>query len=194
MSVISKLKFDYLLIDDKYYGGNQEWYDKFFQKKAGCGPTTASSITMYENKKAYSKNEFIDLMNIMWNYLTPGMMGLNKVEYFEEGYKKFISDYNLKLNNFNKLLISKLKPSINELFDFLNEAIKNDHPIAFLNLDNGEEKVLDSWHWVTIVGIEYNREESILYATIADEGLLKTINLSLWLNTTKGEGGFIYFF
>ena len=187
-----KLNYDYLLIDKKYYGGNQEWYKNIFHKKAGCGPTNASTITMYESKKSYSKEEFVKLMDTMWNYITPGMMGLNKIEYFDEGYNKYIKDNNLNFKETKILKISKEKPSLNEVFDFLNDAIKLDHPVAFLNLDNGKEERLDSWHWVTIVGIEYNKEDELL-ATIADEGLLKTIDLGLWLSSTTKEGGFIYF-
>lgn len=189
-----KLNYDYLLIDKKYYGGNQEWFSSIFQRKAGCGPVSASNVIMYESKKHYSKEEFIKLMEDMWNYITPGMMGLNKVEYYNDGFSKYIKDNNIKLKESNILKIAKNKeerPSIKELFEFINKAIELDHPVAFLNLDNGKEKVLDSWHWVTIVGIEYKDEE--LIADIVDEGLLKTINLSLWLNSTTKEGGFIYF-
>ena len=73
MNTISKLKYNKLLVgtDNKCYGGNQEWYKQFFQKKAGCGPVTASTITMYESKKSYSKSEFLNLLEDMWNYLTP---------------------------------------------------------------------------------------------------------------------------
>ncbi len=196
MTVTNKLEYKYLLIDNKYYGGNQEWYSNIFHKKAGCGPTTASTITMYENKTNYSKKEFIELMEEMWNYLTPGLMGLNKIDYFDEGYKKYIKDHILKLKESKILKISKSKnnrPTINELCEFINDSIKQDHPVAFLNLNNGEETLLDSWHWVTIVGIEYNEIDTLLYANIVDEGLLKTINLGLWLETTNNEGGFVYF-
>ena len=34
---------------------------------------------------------------------------------------------------------------------------------------------------------------SFLEITICDEGILKKINLSLWIETTKNEGGFVYF-
>ena len=191
---MNKLNYDYLLIDDKYYGGNQEWYSNIFHKKAGCGPTTASTITMYESKNKYSKEEFIKLMDNMWNYITPGMMGLNKIEYFDEGYNKYIKDNKLNLKETNILNISKSKderPNIEELYEFLNNSIKLDHPVAFLNLDNGKETKLDAWHWVTIVGIEHDGNH--LIATITDEGLLKKIDLTLWLNSTTKEGGFIYF-
>ena len=57
------LNLDNLKIDNLYYGGNQDWYNSYFKRLAGCGPTTASTIIMYEEKKAYTKEEFINLMN-----------------------------------------------------------------------------------------------------------------------------------
>ena len=78
-------------------------------------------------------------------------------------------------------------------FNFLYKALEKDHPIAFLNLDNGKENKLHRWHWVAIVGIAYDDLSDKLEATIADEGMLKKINLGLWLTTAKNEGGFVYF-
>ena len=61
-------------------------------------------------------------------------------------------------------------------------------------MDNGKEKNLEEWHWVTLVGISYDKENDKLNATIADEGKLKDINLGLWLETNKKDGGFIYYY
>ena len=85
------------------------------------------------------------------------------------------------------------RPSNKEVFEFLYEGLEKEHPIAFLNLDNGDEKNLDAWHWVAIVGILYDDLNDDLEVTISDEGILKKINLNLWLATTKNEGGFVYF-
>ena len=56
-----------------------------------------------------------------------------------------------------------------------------------------KEKNLDAWHWVTVVGVLYCDLDDKLEITICDEGILKKINLSLWIETTKNEGGFVYF-
>ena len=89
MDIEIKLNYEYLIIEDsiKYYGGSQEWYSSFWKRMAGCGPTTAATITMYEQRiknlsKIYNKQEFINLMENMWNYVTPRARGLNKIEYF----------------------------------------------------------------------------------------------------------------
>lgn len=196
-----KLDYEKFKVGNKkeYYGGNQEWYKKYFQRLAGCGPTTASAIIMYEKRKVKelknTKSEFLNLMEEVWNYITPGNMGVNKVEYFKNGFDKYLKDNNLTFES-SILEIPKSKnkrPTNIELFDYLKSSITSDHPIAFLNLDHGKEKRLESWHWVLIIGITYDKEESIINANIADQGEIKTINLTLWLETTLLGGGFIYY-
>ena len=111
MELETKLNYDNLIIESsiKYYGGRQEWYRRYWQRMAGCGPTTASTITMYEKRKnnltgEYNKSDFIKLMEELWEYITPGAMGLNKVEYYAEGFDRYISHNNILpiMYNINK--------------------------------------------------------------------------------------------
>ncbi len=187
------LNINNLLIDHNYYGGNQDWYNSYIKRLAGCGPTTASTITMYElnklNYHEYTKKEFISLMKDLWKYITPGMMGVDTVNKYKDGYDKYLKTSNLNISK-SKILILDTA-SIDEIEKYLQEAIKTDHPVAFLNLNNGSEKQIDSWHWTTIVSLENINNN--LYVEICDEGLLKKVNLSNWLNTSS-RGSFIYYY
>ena len=191
-SIRIHLTMDNLLIDSLYYGGNQDWYMTYHKRIAGCGPTTAATITMYEMRKnrkdIFSKTEMIKLMNELWDYITPGIMGVDKVEKYIEGYNNYLKKHNI---NFSFKEIKTTNASVIELANFITEALKSDHPIAFLNLDRGNEMSIDSWHWVTIVGIKIDRSIRI---TICDEGYLKEIDLLLWYKTTKREGSFVYYY
>lgn len=205
----SKLNLEYFKIEGNienyiYYGGNQEWFKTNWRRISGCGPTTASAIIMYENRKnniqysiKYTKSKFLDLMNDVWNFITPIKgKGVNTIELFFEGFEKYIKQ---KQNKEVKSIFLKIPKEFEyrqenkEVFNFLYEALEKNHPIAFLNLDNGQESNLHRWHWVTIVGILYDDISNKLEVTIADEGMLKKINLGLWIKTTKNEGGFVYF-
>lgn len=187
------LNTDYLLIDNYYYGGNQDWYNSYIKRLSGCGPTTASTITMYELNKIefhnYSKLDFIELMNDLWKYITPGMMGVDTVEKYQKGYNKYLSD--------NKLDISKSKilylddSTILDIENYLLEALNSNHPVAFLNLNNGSEKEIDSWHWTTIISLE--KINNNLFVEVCDEGYLKKVNLSSWFETSS-RGSFIYYY
>jgi hypothetical protein len=78
------------------------------------------------------------------------------------------------------------------LLKFLEEALSKDSPIAFLNLCNGIEKNLECWHWVTIISLEYMENEEQTFVNILDDGQIKKIDLALWYNTTRKNGGFVY--
>ena len=194
------LDYNKFIINDiiDYYGGDQDWYKTYFKRLAGCGPTTASNIVMYEEKKLgvkddFSKEEFIKLMNDLWNYITPGMMGVNKARTYIDGFSKYNDRYKLGLINYKNLHIGKYDNLDKDyIFEFLKEAIEKDHPVAFLNLDSGKEKNLESWHWATIIGI--SNENNNLKVVICDNTTVKDIDLGLWLSTTSSEADFIYFY
>lgn len=196
-----RLNYDFLIVEDeseKYFGGDQDWYKSFWKRLAGCGPTTASTITMYETRKIegtanYTKLQFIDLMNTMWQYVTPREKGVSSTDIYTEGYDRYIKENSINLSEHKVMNIEPNGHSIIEVFEFLSKAIDNNHPIAFLNLDNGGIKALESWHWVTIVGISYNGSTNELYATIADGEEKKEINLGIWLEKTTKGGGFVYY-
>ena len=43
------LKIKDSIEDYTYFGGNQEWFETKWRRMSGCGPTTASTIIMYED-------------------------------------------------------------------------------------------------------------------------------------------------
>ena len=128
-------------------------------------------------------------MQELWNYITPGMRGVDTVSKYKDGYDKYLKTSNLELSK-SKILILE-DSSIDEVEDYLVEAINSDYPVAFLNLNNGSENQIDSWHWTTIVSIE--KEDSDIYVNVCDEGLLKKVNLSNWIKTSN-NGSFIYYY
>lgn len=89
--------------------------------------------------------------------------------------------------------VKSRRPELPEIVSFLEKALSKDAPIAFLNLDNGEEKKLDRWHWVTIISLECAENKNSAFVNILDEGLIKRIDLTLWFTTTTLGGGFVYF-
>jgi hypothetical protein len=187
-----------------YYGCNQEWYTTKWQRLSGCGPTVASDLILYLFYRTrqtnlgmglISKKNCLELMEEIWQYVTPTMHGVSNTKMFYEAllsyaeFKGFQVQYRF-LDLPNKRLN---RPSFSELLKFLDEALGKDTPIAFLNLCNGDEKGLDRWHWVTIIALEYTENGDHAFADIIDDGKIKRINLALWYNTTSKAGGFVYF-
>jgi hypothetical protein len=185
--------------DIYHEGANQEWYEKLWQRRAGCGPTTASMMVWYLSKTGQkyteltrednTKDSFLLLMNEMWNYVTPGYRGVNATQIFTRGLHEYAVIHNTEflIHFIDVGLDRKARPEREEITEFIVSSLKNDMPVSFLNLHNGDEKNLDRWHWVLIVSFDPDTGTAKIY----DQGASKTINVFLWLDTTFLGGGFV---
>ncbi len=186
-----------------YFGADQAWYAKAWNREAGCGPTCASNITAYlaqtrDNCKelfqpeSLERRDFILHMEEIFRYITPGVMGVNHVDRFTKGITRFAGDRGIELvprvfsveNCFTK------KRNPEELAGFVQKGLSADCPLAFLNLSKGEETRIQGWHWITIISADI-REDSII-AAASDEGKEIEFDLRLWYLTTRMHGGLIY--
>lgn len=184
------------------YGMTQEFYSQKNQRLAGCGPTAASNMIyyLYKNqklsqelsKKIFKERDFETdikrLMNLSWNYITPGAMGVHSTEIFRYGFKRIIEDYNLDydVENFvvpRKITIMKTEDILVESRNFIKEGLDEGAPIAFLNLINKSN--VDTWHWVSIVSIEGNTVE------IFDGYHNFKEDISKWIKNRYMGGGFV---
>lgn len=186
-----------------YIGGNQAWYESSWRQRAGCGPTSAANITAYlaftraEYKLLYkpqnmNRDNFLQHMNDLYKYITPGPMGVNKVSMFEEGILKFAHDREVSINTnvFVVDSISNKNRNTKQLYEFVEKGLSEDSPIAFLNLSRGLESSLQNWHWITITDAIFNKDS--LITTASDEGKNITFDLKLWYETTRMHGGLVY--
>lgn len=180
------------------WGANQEWYGDLWQRKAGCGPTAAASLLFYQKQKQRlmhrqpllsSRQNLLDQMNELWNYITPGHGGVNRVSMFTEGLEKYRAEVkeNFEVQALEVAEDPAQRPQWTTVSQFLEEALKRDEPAAFLNLCAGEEKRIDDWHWVMISALD--PQTGVI--TFFDESQIKEADLSLWLRTTTKRGGFV---
>jgi len=194
---------EYLYIHDTgdsfVYGADQEWYPMLWQRRAGCGPTTASNLMLYflqkQTPRKQLKDEAILLMQEMWRLVTPGIMGVHLLSQFTKGVQIFLQRLPFALKE-QTLKIPKGKekrPALSQVVEFLVAAFEADSPVAFLNLSKGSLSNLDEWHWVTLVAIEQEGEGSPVYATLYDASLTWKIDLGLWLESTTRGGGFVWY-
>ena len=192
---------EYLHIYDKddtfAYGLDQEWFPMLWQRRAGCGPTTASNLMLYFQQKQTprkaQKAEAVLLMQELWSLVTPGIMGVHLLNQFTKGVEVFLPKLPLALTE-QTLKIARAKekrPSLAQVVEFLVASFEADSPVAFLNLSKGSLKNLDEWHWVTLVAIEQEEQGKPVYATVYDASLTWKIDLGLWLETTTRGGGFV---
>lgn len=181
-----------------YYGCNQEWYSTEWQRHSGCGPSVAANIVFYLEglgKTSNKKATMLLLMEESWGYVTPTSEGIPTTKMFCDAMKLYALAKGLQVESgcFDLPAERKRRPLLHNMLNFIDAALLKDVPVAFLNLCNGEEKNLDSWHWVTIISLEYAEDSSSAFVNVLDDGVIKKIDLALWYKTTTLGGGFSYF-
>lgn len=186
-----------------FYGSNQEWFLKRWQRLSGCGPSAVTNIIYYINRTRngnldcceLTKSECLNLMNEVWGYVTPSIGGVSSTGMLNKGVNKYLKEKKLKMKlDFIDIPKKKaLRPDIQKLLSFIGKALEKNLPVAFLNLEHGTVYEIDSWHWVTIISLEYELNGSAAFVDILDGGLIKRIDLLQWLQTTKLGGGFVSF-
>ncbi len=184
----------------RYFGGNQSWYADTWKQRAGCGPTSCAHLMLYLAKTrpelsvllpsdCSTKEDFLSLMNAVWEYVTPGSMGVNSTAMFTGGAVAFAKDRDIALTC-RVLEIGAKKsgrPSLSDMAAFISNAIQDDLPVAFLNLSNGALKNLDNWHWVTLTAYDSEKHSAIML----DQGRKQEIDMLTWLDTTLMGGGLV---
>ena len=182
------------------FGCDQDWFRGFWQRKAGCGPCTGSNVLHYLAKsgriplpmEVKDRDSFISLMEYSWDYLTPGVMGLNSPYMMQKGLDAMLEQSGCRLRS-QVLEIpasESSRPGLGTVEHFIRAGLDADSPVAFLNLSNGEIAHLESWHWVTVVGLQGSGETAVM--DIYDNGSHLQVSLPLWLRTTRRGGGFVY--
>lgn len=183
------------------YGGSQSWYPGRWERASGCGPTAASNIIWYLSRSRPGlrmlcdigdggKEKFLELMRELYALMPPGIGGVNKAAIFTDGIARFNAAHSLSLKPFVLEVPKKfhMRPDVGVVSAYLQAALQDDAPVGFLNLANGTVRDLESWHWVTIIGLD----TETLAATIIDKGRRFDICIDDWLKTSRLGGAMIY--
>ncbi len=184
------------------YGFHQTWYANMWQRKSGCGPTAVANILYYQKRKQAGERKDVILseresrlvfMEGVWEHVTPSVHGISSARMLQEGIMSYAAGHGLAVT-VDMLDIPKnrsKRPEFKSVLAFIDHALSHDIPVAFLNLNHGTQTQLDSWHWVTIVALEYERDGSTAIVTFMDGGPVQKIDLLQWFHTTTLGGGFV---
>jgi hypothetical protein len=140
-----------------------------------------------------TKDEMRSLMDDVWAFVTPTMRGIPNTKILRDGIERYTAHRELDFG-VGELVIPRrreMRPPLAEVTSFLAAALSEDVPVAFLSLDNGEEKRLDTWHWVVLVSVEYDRDADTAGIEVIDECRLFEADLRKWYDTTAVGGGFV---
>jgi hypothetical protein len=175
------------------YGVSQMMYETKWQQMAGCAPTVATNIVIYSSaSNSFTLNDGRVLMHEIWEYITPGFMGVNSTRKFIRGFEKYLGK-GFQSWQYRLMDVKSIKSEERELTGlvaFLQEGLLKNAPVAWLNLDSGLCKNLDSWHWMMIYGLAKNNDRWTI--KVLDNGQLLVVDLELWYQTTKLGGGFVW--
>ena len=171
------------------------------QRLTGCGPSAAANILFYLDRKdnadccGRNRGDLLAFMEDAWTSITPEKNGIPSTGLFREKLEQYANRHGRLFQYFTLDIPPQRseQPPLSTVVEFIRQGLQSDVPVAFLNLDHGEEENLESWHWVTIAALTSAANLETAYIAICDEGIEKQINLKLWLETTVQGGGFVYF-
>lgn len=187
------------------FGCDQDWYGSHWQRQAGCGPCTSATLLLYlaRSRTSYERLYpqtvqdqafFTTFMDHIWTYVTPGHMGVNEASMLVNGIVKYAATCSVFLEAATFPIPgqkNRRKP-LESFQEFVCEGLRQDSPVAFLNLSNGGLTNLDSWHWIAITALYLHDGEKLL-AEVSDSGERKLIDLAYWYNSSRLGGAAVYF-
>lgn len=144
------------------YGGNQEWFLQAFQRTAGCASVSGANLAafyafqhpecrgLYQGDVArFSKEEYLQTMEAVYRYMTPGPMGFPVARQFVNKLLLYAGDRGTILEAHTLFHHQSSEGRMR----FLKEAIAKGNPIALLILKHRSPKMRENnWHWMTITG------------------------------------------
>ena len=183
-------------------GGSQEWYPDHWQRMSGCAPTTAANQMWYLsqahtelsslfNVGDATQERYVALQIKLFNYITPSRPGgTNTSTIFTNGAVKYGKEHGISLlpHVLEIPMPHSKRPQREDVREFFAAAFHADCPIAFMNLSNGNQSNLDSWHWVTIISIDLDS----MVTEICDQGSTLTIDFWAWLKSSLLGGALVY--
>lgn len=189
-----------------FRGAVQDWYPTAWQRRAGCGPTTAAVLLSYlawthpalaalgPQGDPETAAGFLPYMEELWRYATPGPQGLKEAAHLTLACRSFALSRGCRLRE-AILPVPRsgqgARPTPAQCRSFLEDALDQDCPVAFLNYDEGDVAELDGWHWVPLVAVAPGDD---VPCTILDEGREKTASLARWVETTRLGGALAVLF
>ena len=113
------------------YGGDQEWFPGDFQRLAGCGSVTGSNIaalyamnkdefkSLYqpeEGQDAKEQEQYLKLMQTMYQYMKPEFMGYPLIGRFAKDFKRYAADRGIEFKS-EQLFLPKSKEQALDFID-----------------------------------------------------------------------------
>lgn len=163
------------------YGGDQDWFEERWARRAGCASVLATNlVSYYKNIKTSNKDEFVKNMEEMFTWMTPGRMGF---PYLYKFAHQFVAYFRLQGLSF-KPIYQKTSKSYEHALSFVLKSIDEKHPVGLLILHHRAHELKDdNWHWVCISG--YIKKESGYDIIFSDCGKRRILDAKILFDVCK---------
>lgn len=194
-----KKELAYFNIQDSY-GGNQNWFSDPMMKLGGCAAVVSCDLCVYlKILRQYNhlypfdiislqKEDYIKFSKIMKQYLHPRMKGINTLELYIDGFRKYldsVNDEEIQIKPFSG------EYSVDNAKEIVINQINKEIPIPFLLLKHRNKEMKELvWHWFLIVG--YEETDDDLLIKIVTYGKHRWISFNkLWDTGYDKKGGMV---
>lgn len=198
---------DYFTIDGAF-GGNQGWFTNIVMHIGGCAAAAACDSCIYfakhkGMKELYpydinhlSKKDYKNFSQVMKHYIHPRMTGVKKLEWYIEGFGKYLHDIHAGTGVDERIQMEGFfgERSYEEAERAVIRQIDRGFPIPYLMLKHKmSEKYKDFiWHWFLVVGYEEAGDGiRIITATYGEKSMLSF--RELWDTGYEEKGGMILY-
>ena len=193
---------NFVNINNIYYGGFQKWLytekvkSKFWSNRS-CGITGAANtivhMSMYKPRlsllypySSLSKENFIRLMNEVYHYIKPTVIGIPTIRKMERGLKAFAKSKEIILESRSLKVSRDTEASIK----FIKQGLKMNSPILMVTWNSKTPNL--KYHWVTITGYMKTKDGKS-YITASNWGEKEVFSLDDLIKDNSLYRGLIYF-
>lgn len=193
-------ELDYFWVGEEY-GGRQSLLPDVIMRFAGCAALTACDsliyMTLYKNKKALCPfstyqlrgRDYVKFFKTVKPYLRPRLMGINRLDIFVNGFKKFLQEHGPTLldvlpwsgDHSEKNTKEEIKRQIDRGFLIPYLLLHHRNP-AFENYE---------WHWFLLTGYDEMTDGRFLVKAVT-YGSYEWLDFAkLWNTGYDCKGGLI---
>lgn len=194
---MAKKELEFITIDGKYYGGDQNWHTHKMMKLGGCSAVTLCEVCIWlaktnpDMRELYpydpgyvSKEDFLRFFEIVFRYVHPGIGGLTSVDKFVAMAGRYIETTGVKV----RVGVRMGNEPYERAEAFVREAIDNGLPVMYLMLKHADAAFEDyEWHWFTLTG--YEEKDGRFNVTFATWGQKHFFDLKKAWDTQKAWRG-----
>lgn len=193
-------EIEFITVDGRHYGGDQNWGRRFIMRLGGCSTVTACEIALClarsggELRRLYpfdtgnvTRDDFITYCEEVFAFVHPGLRGLTDIRKYADGLARFAGSCGVRL----RIRTLDGSCSTQAASEFIRENVDAGLPVAYLMLNHKDPRFEDfEWHWFTVTGYRIVHEDTELKVATYGRSHLLSLN-DAWNTGYRWKGGLV---